>query len=304
VLGVLAPAPALAQTCNFSISNVSFGNVNVLGGGAVDVTATVTFNCSSFPFTTVRVCPSIGDGSGGATATQRRMVSGSNILTYQLYSNSNRTTIWGSYFWSFAARPPTVDLFVGLSGSASTTRTIFARVFANQQTVSAGAYLSAFSGAHTDFRYRMGTTSCNVTPTLQARPTFNVTANVLKNCLVTAQDIDFGTHGVLASNVDAAGQLGVRCTGGTPYTVGLDGGLSGGPPTARRLTKGSEFITYGLYRDAGRTQPWGDLSLPATVAAGTGTGAVQNFTVFGRVPPQATPSAGAYADTIAVTVTY
>jgi spore coat protein U-like protein len=31
---------------------------------------------------------------------------------------------------------------------------------------------------------------------------------------------------------------------------------------------------------------------------------VQNLIVFGRVPPQATPSAGAYADTIAVTVTY
>ncbi len=251
---------------------------------------------------TLRVCPSIGEGTGGATATRRRMLGGTNILEYQLYSNSARTTIWGSYFWSFSARPPNIDVPINLFGTGSATRTIFARVFANQQTVPPGSYISMFNGGHTDFRYRNGTTTCTVTPTLQARPTFNVTATVLKNCLVTATDIDFGSRGVLASNVDASGQLGVRCTAGTPYTVGLNGGLSGGPPTARRMTRASEFVTYGLFRDAAYAQPWGDVA--GSMASGTGTGVVQNLTVFGRVPPQATPSPGLYSDTIVATVTY
>jgi spore coat protein U-like protein len=302
---LLAPGPALAQSCSFSVSNVSFGNVNVLGGAAVDITATMTASCTSSPNVVVRICPNIGAGTGGATATRRRMQSGANILEYQLYRNSNRTQIWGSYFWSFSSRPPTINLRMNGAGTGSTTQTIFARVFANQQTVPAGTYLSMFSGTHTDFHYRNGTgQSCATAFPNQAHPTFNVSANVLKNCLVTAQDIDFGAHGVLTSNVDANGQLSVRCTGGTAYTVGLNGGLSGGPPTARRMTRGSEFVTYGLYHDAGRTQPWGDLSIPGSVASGTGTGAVQNLTVFGRVPPQATPSAGAYSDTITVTVSY
>ncbi|WP_352442717.1 MULTISPECIES: spore coat protein U domain-containing protein [unclassified Mesorhizobium] len=49
-----------------------------------------------------------------------------------------------------------------------------------------------------------------------------------------------------------------------------------------------------LYKDSDRTQPWGDSSTPGSTVAGTGNGVMQNFTVFGRVPPQTTPSAGVY----------
>jgi outer membrane usher protein len=38
--------------------------------------------------------------------------------------------------------------------------------------------------------------------------------------------------------------------------------------------------------------------------ASTGNGASQPFTVYGRVPPQTTPTPGAYSDTVTVTVTY
>nr|WP_281033880.1 spore coat protein U domain-containing protein [Mesorhizobium sp. M4B.F.Ca.ET.049.02.1.2] len=36
----------------------------------------------------------------------------------------------------------------------------------------------------------------------------------------------------------------------------------------------------------------------------TGVGTAQNLTVYGRVPPQTTPSPGVYTDTVIVTVTY
>ncbi len=303
VLALLAPGPAFAQSCSFSISSVTFGNVNILGGAAVDVTATLSISCTSLPFANVRICPNIGDGSGGATAGERRMVSGTNILRYQLYQDSARSVVWGSYFWAFSSRPPTINLPMNGAGTGSTSVPIFARVFANQQTVPPGSYLSTFSGAHTDFRYANTVLlGCDVAYLTNARPTFTVSANVLKNCLVTATDIDFGSRGVLTSNVNATGQLGVRCTAGTPYTVGLNNGLSGSSPTARRMTKGTEFVTYGLYRDTARTQPWGNVA--GSMPSGTGTGLVQNLTVFGRVPPQSTPSPGTYSDTVVVTVTY
>ncbi len=38
--------------------------------------------------------------------------------------------------------------------------------------------------------------------------------------------------------------------------------------------------------------------------SGTGTGSAQNQTGYGRVPPQATPAAGTYTDTITATVTF
>ncbi len=70
------------------------------------------------------------------------------------------------------------------------------------------------------------------------------------------------------------------------------------------MSKGAETVTYGLYKDTDRAQPWGDAATPGSTVAGTGNGATQTLTVYGRVPPQATPSAGVYTDTVVVTVTY
>lgn len=46
------------------------------------------------------------------------------------------------------------------------------------------------------------------------------------------------------------------------------------------------------------------MTIGTDTLAGTGNGNVQNLTVYGRVPPQATPAAGVYTDTVAITVTY
>jgi spore coat protein U-like protein len=86
--------------------------------------------------------------------------------------------------------------------------------------------------------------------------------------------------------------------------VSLNGGTTGGTPTNRKMSKGAERVTYGLYKDNARTQPWGDAGTPGSTVAGTGTGAAQPLTVYGRVPPQTTPSAGVYTDTVVVTITY
>jgi len=63
------------------------------------------------------------------------------------------------------------------------------------------------------------------------------------------------------------------------------------------MSRGAETITYGLYKDADRSQPWGDTGTPGSTIAGTGNGAAQTLTVYGRVPPQKTPSPGTYTDT-------
>jgi spore coat protein U-like protein len=69
------------------------------------------------------------------------------------------------------------------------------------------------------------------------------------------------------------------------------------------MQNGAALVNYRLYRDAGRTQNWGN-SIGTDTLAGTGNGAAQAITVYGRVPAQSTPAAGTYTDTVAVTVTY
>jgi spore coat protein U-like protein len=77
--------------------------------------------------------------------------------------------------------------------------------------------------------------------------------------------------------------------------MALDGGQTGATdPTQRKMSKGTERVTYGLYRDAARSLPWGSTSGTNT-ASGSGNAAVQNLTVYGRIPAQTTPSPGLYA---------
>jgi spore coat protein U-like protein len=68
------------------------------------------------------------------------------------------------------------------------------------------------------------------------------------------------------------------------------------------MTFSTSNVTYGLYKDAARSLPWGSTA-GVNTASGTGTGLTQTLTVYGRVPPQTTPNAGAYTDTIVATGT-
>jgi len=303
---VLLPSSVLAQSCNFNISAAAFGNVDTLSGAPTDTTATLAISCTSVPLTTVRICPSIGAGSGGATASARQMKSGGSTLNYQLYQDVGRTVVWGSFNWGLPGTPPTIDLPIALNGTGSANVTIYGRVFGGQSAATPGTYTSNFSASDDDFIFAtLGVLPCpNVIVFPQhAHPTFTASASVLANCNVVAQDINFGTQGILQTNVDAAAQLTVSCTPGTNYDVGLDGGQTNASPSARLMALGAQTITYGLFRDAIRTLVWGN-TIGTNTATGTGNGAAQIFSVYGRVPPQTTPSAGTYRDTIVVTITF
>lgn len=133
-----------------------------------------------------------------------------------------------------------------------------------------------------------------------------VTLVVQAECKLTSTaDVAFGTTGVIQAAISATGTIGVQCTNTTPYNIGLGAGAgTGATVAARKMTSGTgATISYELYRDTARTLVWGD-TVNSNTVAGTGTGAVQTLTVYGRVAVQNTPAAGTYADTVTVTVTY
>ena len=303
---IAAADVAGAQTCSFSITNVNFGNINVTANTVFDTTATFSANCTGNGNRRIRICPSIGLGTGGSTTGNPRfLLSGANQLNFNLYSDSARTTVWGSYFWGFAFTPPTIDIRLR-NGLGSTTQTIFARVSAAQQTKPAGTYISAFTGTNTTiaYAYRRAGNCAAIGGTNTARAPFTVTATNVTTCTVAATTVDFGATGVIQTAVNATGTLSITCTASAPYTVSLNGGNDAATnPTLRKMSKGAEKITYGLYRDSARTLPWGS-TVSVNTAAGTGTGLAQTLTVYGRVPAQTTPSPGLYTDTIVATVTY
>jgi spore coat protein U-like protein len=135
--------------------------------------------------------------------------------------------------------------------------------------------------------------------------TFTVSVTLAATCTInSASALNFGSQGILSTNVDQTSTIQVTCTNTTPYNIGLDAGAGTGASVAtRKLTSGAATVNYTLYSDSGRTTVWGTTIGTDTVAA-TGNGSGQNYTVYGRIPAQTTPAPGTYSDTITVTVTY
>ena len=292
-------ASAQAQTCTVSMPAVAFGNVNVLPGTAVDTTSTVTVACSGGTSAGSRVCINIGAGSA-SDATSRKMTgSGSNTARYDLYTNSTRTQLWGS--WKSGFDTAGVQLDVPLNTTQNVT--VYARFLASQQTVVAGSYSATFS-AEPNIQYATKATAACPTGAKTASATSSVTATVVSSCNVGATTVNFGTLGVLKTNTDAQGTLTIQCNSTLPYTVSLNGGNAGATdPTQRKMASGTANVLYGLYRDAARSLSWGSTAGTDTLSA-TGTGLSQTQTVYGRIAPQVTPAPAAYTDSVIATVTY
>ncbi|WP_250528432.1 spore coat U domain-containing protein [Caballeronia sp. GAWG2-1] len=137
--------------------------------------------------------------------------------------------------------------------------------------------------------------------------TFTVSLTIQADCDITANPLDFGSTGIIHANIDQTTTVNVTCTKGTAYNIGLDQGSISGSAVATRLlgSTGSPTptVNFGLYRDSARTQNWGQ-TIGTDTLSGTGTGSSQALTVYGRVPTQTAPAAGAYTSTITATVTF
>lgn len=309
LLGVLfSLSPGLAQAaCSFTISDLNFGSVNLLGASTYDSTATVSISCTNTDLLslTYRICLNLNSGGVPATGSTRNLANGSSRITYQLFQDANRTVPWGSNTSTGFGNPPQVNMLVLPGVTLNATRTIYGRILGPQATAPGGLYTSLFSGAGgANFTYAplALATACSNINQNPTRPQFTVRANVDRTCNVNALPMNFGTHGVIDSVVDATSSLSVTCSTGLPYTISLNNGETGTAPDQRRMTRGNQAVIYGLYQNAARSRVWGPAADQGVGSVGTGAG--QTFPIYGRIVPQTTPSQGVYNDTVVVTVTY
>ena len=96
----------------------------------------------------------------------------------------------------------------------------------------------------------------------------------------------------------------VACTKGAVATVGLGLGSNASGST-RRLTDGSSnYLTYELYQDAGRTTVWGTSGAGLYSPGAAPSKVARNFTVYGRVASDQDVPAGSFNDTVVATVNF
>ena len=137
--------------------------------------------------------------------------------------------------------------------------------------------------------------------------TFQVTATVNSACIVSATNLVFGVYAPSAAAHDDTSTISVTCTKGTAYDVGLDAGVAAGATVTTRQMKHAtlaDLINYSLFSDASRTVNWGNTVSTDTVHVASATGSAESHTVYGRIATGQYVTAGNYADTITVTVTY
>lgn len=139
-----------------------------------------------------------------------------------------------------------------------------------------------------------------------ATGTVAVSVTVATNCTVSGDTLSFGTYNGAALTGTSSG-LTVTCTNGTPYNIGLDGGINGGTAGGTlymKLGSGTQTVSYQLFSNSGDTTAWGSTIGTNTVAS-TGTGSAQTpFKIYGSIPAGQAVVPGAYSDTVTATVTY
>lgn len=139
----------------------------------------------------------------------------------------------------------------------------------------------------------------------------NVSATVAANCTITTAAVAFGTYDPVVTNastaLDATGTVTTTCTSGASVTVLLgqganaDTGSTDAAPV-RRMLSGTDYLSYQLYSDSGRTVVWGnDATSDVDV---TGTGAAVDTTVYGSVTAGQNVPSGSYTDTVVATVSF
>ncbi|MEO6928900.1 MAG: spore coat protein U domain-containing protein [Casimicrobiaceae bacterium] len=311
-LALLLAAPVRAQniTCTASMSALAFGNVNPLAS-LTTANATLNYTCTNSANSqrSATVCFSIGEPAGAQTNPRLMHDGAGDSLQFQLYQNASYSLVWGSTFFGSFVTPLQVPITLAARGTTGArTATMYGQVLNGQTAAIPGSYTDVYMNGDTavtinEVAGAAPPASCSGTQTGTYFP-FTVSAPVGKQCNVTPTTLDFGTVGLLIANTPGTSTIGVQCSSGSAYNVGLDAGLGGGGNiNARQMALGANRIAYQLYSNTTRTTVWGN-TVGTNTVAGTGNGNVQNLTVYGSVPAQTTPSAGVYTDTVVVTVTY
>lgn len=140
-----------------------------------------------------------------------------------------------------------------------------------------------------------------------ATANLSVTASVASNCTISTGVLAFGSYDPVvthaSSPLDSTGTVTIRCTKGTTTTIGLGLGSNASGAT-RRMSDGTDFMDYELFKDGGRTQVWGNANPDLFTPAVAPSSAPRTFTVYGRVAAGQDVEAGSYNDTVIATVNW
>lgn len=318
----LAAGAARADACTIAPQDFVFPGVSSISSADVYASATFKVSCTWTNFLgslltpSVTVCLYLGAGTNSSsTVTSTRQIgNGALRANYNIYTDATYAPakIWGG--WAGTDTPTlivftltksggvgTLDQNVSLFGQLKADATLAALALGPDDLTFSSSF-GAGSGLMQYIFFLSGTQACALGPTVPI--VFQARATVINDCNISIGNLVFANSKLLTSAVRATSSMAVKCSKNTAYKVALSAGAYGAV-AARKMRKvaGTELLGYQI-SDTLDGASWGDGSGGTTIVSGTGTGATQSQTLYGRVPAQSTPSPGDYMDTVMATVSF
>lgn len=311
LLAVLLLSPGISHAVVCSVSNVqtvNFGTVNPLATGTPNTSMTFDYSCSKQLgdlLAGVTLCFNI-DGAGVGNHKMSFAGPPASTLSYELYQGTVSGGAWGSQFQSGTTYPMIQLNLLNLT-PVTGSLTVYAQMSVPQTSAAPGGYQDI---------YTSGMTTVTMNTGLLAPPAgcgtgvatnfpFNVIATVSKQCNVSyANNVSFGPVAAMQSNLASNNTIGIACTNGTLYTVGLtpSNNNTGGTGALKGTGANTDQVPYQLRQASGASGAvWGNTA--SNYRSSTGTGVAQAYPVYVTIPStNYTPDD--YADTVTITVTY
>lgn len=122
----------VSSSCSVSsASTLAFGSYNPLSG-TQDATTTISATCTNGTAYTVSLDAGTGSGATVATRLMTRTAGGSETLSYTIYQDSNRTTVWGNTIG--------VNTVAGTGNGSAQSLIAYGRIFSSNTTVPPASY--------------------------------------------------------------------------------------------------------------------------------------------------------------------
>lgn len=131
----LLSASAQAATCSLAATAVAFGNYNAVLALPSDSSGTLTVTCQSGLLELVSYSITLSPGNSG-NAAARRLQSGANQLTYNLYTDILRSNYWGSGAQALSSNLLITTLLTPFVAN----HPVYGRIPAGQSGAAAGSY--------------------------------------------------------------------------------------------------------------------------------------------------------------------
>lgn len=217
-------------------------------------------------------------------------------------ANSEVTSTNTGYTWNSS-------MLLTLLGSKRYTLPLYLRTVTGQ-TVSAGPYQAILNLNVYYSICAVGTilTGCSSLQSGNLPLTLTVNMTVTNDCTaISAPNLNFGSAPLAKNFPTLSGSVGVTCTKGYAYTVGISNG-SNPSGNVRQMASGTNRLSYEIYKGT-TTSRWGAVgaerwaSVASSAVSTDGLLRTYNFTAQ-VLPGQNTPPGGTYSDTLLVDLAF